>query len=125
MRRRGYARAALAARRAAVLGEIPHETVHHLEIRAIDKLSADTLLSNQPRTLKMLQVEGQRGRHQAYALTDEPGGQSLLALLNQKPIDREAMFMSKGAQCTDDLRGLHGAYDITRILVLSTCELAD
>jgi hypothetical protein len=94
---RACRRAALAARGAAVLGKISNKTVHHIEVRTIDELSAESLLSNQSRTLKILQMEGQRGRQQANALADEAGGHSFWALLNQQPIDREPMFMS---ECT-------------------------
>jgi hypothetical protein len=94
---RARRRAALATRGAAVLGKIFNETVHHVEVRTIDKLSAESLLGNQSRTLKILQMEGQRGRQQANALADKAGRHPFWALLNQQPIDREAMFMS---ECT-------------------------
>src|SRR5260370_21932093 len=35
----------------AVLGEIADQPVHRVEIRAIDQLTADALLRNEPRTL--------------------------------------------------------------------------
>jgi hypothetical protein len=112
------------ARRAAVLDEIPDEPVHHVEVRTVDQLPADSPLSDQPRAPKILEMEGQRGWQQADPFTDDAGRQSLRALFDQQSINHQAMRVRKRTEGADHLMGLHIRYDITRTLVLSIDTVA-
>src|SRR5882672_2685629 len=55
---------------AAVLGQVAHQIIHDGKVRRVDKLSAISLLSDELRAVKMLQVKGKRRRGQLEALSD-------------------------------------------------------
>jgi hypothetical protein len=57
-----------------------------------------TSLSGEPRTLQILQMKGQRGRHEADAFADCTSRQSFRALFDQQTINGQTMFMSERAQ---------------------------
>ena len=49
--------AAIGAARAAVLSQIADEAIHGFKVRGVDELTTIALLSDQPRTMQLLQME--------------------------------------------------------------------
>lgn len=69
------------------------------------------LLPDQPRSPKVGEVERQRRTGETERLGYRPGGQSSLARLDEKTVDREPMFLRKSGERGDGFPMIHWSRD--------------
>lgn len=76
-------------------------------------------LEDEPRPVQGLQMEGERGGHEADALCDHPGRQPPRTTLDQQAIGFQAMFVGECSERIDYLGSLHVSYGNTTIVEMS------
>ena len=111
--------AGLTTRRAALVGEIADELGHGGVVRAVNQLPTGANLRNESCALQGLQVKCERRGNQTDAFGNGARSHSSGTLLNEQPIDRQAMLVSESTESIDHFAGLHATYDITTIIKMS------
>src|SRR6266850_5175368 len=116
--RRGGARAAAAA----VVGEIAHQFVHVLEVRAVDHKAPVLAALRQSCPRQLSQVERQRSGGQVKLLSNPARGEAFWAGFYEKAEDLEPRVLRESGKRFDGLRRFHIS-NIMEIRWLVNCDL--
>src|SRR6267143_6383881 len=118
-RRSGGARAAAAA----VVGEITHQFIHALKVRAVDHEAPVLAALRQSGSRELGQVERQRRGGQVELLPDPPRGESFGAGFYEKAEDLEPRVLRESGKRFDSLRRFHisNIMEIMRLVNYAYC----
>lgn len=97
---------------AALVGEEIDQAAHAREIGRVVDVAAFALRRDEPRTLQLLQVEGQRGRRQAELLDEIARRIAFRSALHEQPEDRQARLLRQSAERADGFVWFHSSKSI-------------
>ena len=106
-RRRTARRVASDAPFTAILGEVPEQCVHHVQVGAIPDEPPLLSWNDKASAPKLLQVERQRWRGYVETLRDLPCGEPRRSVFDEQSVDRETRLLREGRERHQCIRRFH------------------
>src|ERR1700730_1123852 len=105
---------------AAILGQGGHQLAHRAVVGGIDQLPAQPPLGDQSSMDELLEMKGQRGRHNAQPFGNDAVSQSFGTARHEQPEQFETGFLGESAECCDRAflihRGLSQKFYVSTII---------